>query len=270
MKSNIILKTISISLFCFLFINTLSYAQNDPSADSWEDSGTTTFTNNNVGIGTPSLGQATLSLLGPEYDPATQQYPSGGLMIEHAVGSGSNIRGGRIGFHSNYGNWGVSLISRHLGSERYSLEFVTKDGFWTDHSESTKMVLSPDGRLGIGVENPQHKLDVDGFVRCEELLIEDVVVPDFVFTKNYDLPTIDEEAAYIKKHGHLIGYESAIAMGGKIRLSDYTTRNHEKIEVLILHAIELNEENKMLKNKVVSLESEMAEMKKMLESLLQK
>ncbi len=372
-------------LFSFwgLFIFNISLsAQLDNTRDNWEqhssDNNVTylnTDNNKRVSIGSNFASPyADLTISGNQaYDPDTG-LPNGGLMIMQQS-DGTNHYSGRIGFHSGYGNWGASIISRHAGAGRYNFEFVTKHGFWDDYSESTKMFLTPDGNLGIGTTNPfilsrlhvvgsptansmglsntwpavlarggvsfgaagndnpgcwissyndinhdgvidsldiynlansstigfytdraaggggatphmvimgwdqnnplnfgyvglgttnpQYRLDVCGEMRVKEIFFEDAWC-DFVFYDDYQLPSLEKEAEHIQDKRHLLGFESEQAMEGQIKVLDVTKRQQQKLEEAYLHLIELNEENKFLKNEVADLKNEVQEIKSLL------
>ena len=75
--------------------------------------------------------------------------------------------------------------------------------------------------------------------------------PDYVFQKNYKLPTIDQVENFIKHNGHLIGFlkGSEYEKYG-INIAEMMKLQQEKIEELTLYIIELNKRlNDIEKNK---------------------
>lgn len=105
------------------------------------------------------------------------------------------------------------------------------------------------GNLGLGVKNPQNKLDVCGVIRSNEVRVESGWC-DYVFADDYQMPTLAEEAQYINEKGHLLSFESAEEMDGEIQLGDVTKRQQETIEKLMLHVIEMDKEIKALQAQV--------------------
>ncbi|RZL12926.1 MAG: hypothetical protein EOO89_18615, partial [Pedobacter sp.] len=65
------------------------------------------------------------------------------------------------------------------------------------------------GNLGIGISNPTEKLSVNGNIRAKEIKVEVAGWPDFVFDKNFALPTLQSIEKYIDTYGHLEGIPTA-------------------------------------------------------------
>ncbi len=105
--------------------------------------------------------------------------------------------------------------------------------------------------VGIGVRDPQYKLDVCGTVHCKEVKVDSVGWCDYVFEEDFELPTLEAEEAFIAQNGHLSSFESAAEMNGAIKVADVIKRQQETIEKLMLHVIALNKEVKSLKNQRV-------------------
>lgn len=115
-----------------------------------------------------------------------------------------------------------------------------------------KMIIRENGNIGIGTDLPMYKLDVCGTIRAVEVLVEDDWC-DYVFNKDYQLPTLEEEKEHIEANGHLLGFESEEAMNGEISLHDVTKRQQVKIEEYALQLIQLNEKNKVLEQENLDL-----------------
>ena len=107
--------------------------------------------------------------------------------------------------------------------------------------------------IGRGNINPTAQLEVDGQIHSTEVKVSSSFA-DYVFSETYKVPTLKEEEDFIKKNKHLIGFESEKEMNGQINLGDVTVRQQEKIELIMLHLIELN-------RKIESLEKENKELK---------
>ncbi|MEL4309134.1 hypothetical protein JMA43_13605, partial [Joostella sp. CR20] len=73
------------------------------------------------------------------------------------------------------------------------------------------MRISHDGLVSIGtaVRQPGYRLAVNGKIRAKEIKVETSGWSDFVFEKDYDLPTLEEVEKYIKENGHLQDIPSA-------------------------------------------------------------
>lgn len=118
--------------------------------------------------------------------------------------------------------------------------------FRIDNDE--KMRIKNNGNVGIGTTNPQHKLDVCGKIRGTEVIVENGWC-DYVFKKNYNLKSIEDQMKFVKENGYLLNFESESEMAGEINIGDVTKRQQKTIEEQMLYIGQLNEENKELNQK---------------------
>jgi hypothetical protein len=66
------------------------------------------------------------------------------------------------------------------------------------------------GNVGVGTPDPKgYKLAVNGKVRAQEIKVEAANWPDYVFAKDYVLPSLKETEKHIQDNGHLPGIPSA-------------------------------------------------------------
>ena len=76
-------------------------------------------------------------------------------------------------------------------------DFILADGStlgrgkFIDGANASDAVFT-DSNVGIGTTSPDQKLAVNGSIRSKEVLVEASGWPDFVFAKDYDLPTLTE------------------------------------------------------------------------------
>lgn len=79
---------------------------------------------------------------------------------------------------------------------------------------------------------------------------------DFVFHKDYQLPTLAEVEKYIAKHSHLPGIptEAEVAENG-VDLGDMNAKLLQKIEELTLYMIDMKKENEAMKERLKALEN---------------
>lgn len=106
--------------------------------------------------------------------------------------------------------------------------------------------LYVDGSVNLGhIEAvPDYKLSVDGKVICEEIRVEDSGDwPDYVFKSDYEMMSLAQVDAYIKKEGHLPNIPAAqIVEEEGFDAGDMVKRLLEKIEELTLHTIRQQKE----------------------------
>lgn len=107
-------------------------------------------------------------------------------------------------------------------------------------------------------------LIVDGKIRSEEVKVEIINGPDYVFEQDYELRTLKETKKYISENKHLPEIPSAHEMEENgLDLGDMNMRLLKKIEELTLYQIQLLEkleqQNKQLlenRNRIEKLEKE--------------
>ncbi|MHC0446384.1 hypothetical protein ACWA1F_13320 [Flavobacterium sp. 3-218] len=159
--------------------------------------------------------------------------------------------------HLAYDTFGVSLrtITESAGYNTYGMQFFTQDSFLTGQTE--KLRIQGNGNVGIGITNPQNKLDVNGTIHSKEVKVDMLGWSDFVFKKEYNLPTLEEVEKHIVEKGHLenIPSEEEVLRNG-IKLGEMNSKLLQKIEELTLYTIELKKENNIQSRKIEELEKE--------------
>ncbi|WP_420553602.1 hypothetical protein [Tenacibaculum aiptasiae] len=115
-----------------------------------------------------------------------------------------------------------------------------------------RMTISSKGNVGIGTEETGvHKLAVEGSIGAREIKVQATGWYDFVFEKDYNLPTIKEVEKHIKEKGHLkdIPSEKEVLKNG-IYLGEMDGKLLQKIEELTLYTIQqekkINEQEKKM------------------------
>lgn len=165
------------------------------------------------------------------------------------------------------GNW------KSIGataSENHTIYFHTSKAGSTNWS-IPKMVLNHEGNLGIGISSPSDKLAVNGNIRAREIKVEATNWPDYVFTKSYRLPTLEETENHIKEKGHLPGIPSAAEVKANgIDLGEMNAKLLQKIEELTLHLIENKKETDLFKNTIEELKKENQMFKSTLQEIILK
>ncbi len=141
-------------------------------------------------------------------------------------------------------------------------------------NQGVKFTVEYDGSVGIGTtELEGYQLAVAGKAVAEEIVVKlQSNWPDYVFAKDYELPTLKQVEQQIKIKGHLANIPSAkdVAENG-IALGDMNKKLLEKIEELTLYTIQqdreikdlqdvkndveaIKQENKTLKERLVKIE----------------
>ena len=125
---------------------------------------------------------------------------------------------------------------------------------WQDASPKIIMSWDKQGNVGIGINNPDSKLVVDGKIRSEEVKVEIINGPDYVFEPDYELRTLQETKEYISENKHLPEIPAAKEMEANgVDLGDMNMRLLKKIEELTLYQIQLMEEMEAMKKELQEL-----------------
>ncbi|MEO9511829.1 MAG: hypothetical protein ABJN84_04260 [Flavobacteriaceae bacterium] len=119
-------------------------------------------------------------------------------------------------------------------------------------SESNS-VASYTGSVGVGTSTipSGYKLAVNGKIITEELKVQlQSAWPDYVFSKEYELPSLEEIQKHIEEKGHLPNIPSAteVEVNG-VELGEMNKLLLEKIEELTLYLLQQEERIKKLENK---------------------
>jgi len=116
-------------------------------------------------------------------------------------------------------------------------------------------IIRGDGNVGIGVNNPNVKLDVGGTIRAQEVKVCINQGCDFVFSKNYKLMQLDELEKFVTTKQHLpeISSEKEMIDNG-LEMKEFQMKLLQKTEEMTLYIINLNKKIKNQDQKIKSLE----------------
>lgn len=171
------------------------------------------------------------------------------------VVSNNNAEGFEVYFDPAVSTVGLQSYNRSLG---------TYSKMQLDASQFSFMY----GKVGIGKLNPVNELDVNGTVHSKEVKVDMDGWSDFVFKKEYNLPTLEEVEKHIAEKGHLenIPSEKEVLENG-ISLGKMNAKLLQKIEELTLYAIEQEKKNNKQSLRIDALEKENQAFKNVLERL---
>ncbi len=214
----------------------------------------------NVGIGTTS--PTAILHVNPALDATSAikigtPYTSGNINVP--------IKGSPGGYNIDFYTWRdvqADQIGARIRAERINdyapnsalvqamdLTFATSLGYTGSLSE--KMRINSTGNVGIGTAFPAEKLSVNGKIRAHEIKVEITGWSDFVFAKDYKLPTLQETEKHIKEKGHLPGIPSAeeVEKNG-VELGDMNKKLLQKIEELTLYLIEKDKKIRVIEERL--------------------
>ena len=150
-----------------------------------------------------------------------------------------------------------------------TLSFFTKEkGGVFSTAPIERMTIISDGNVGIGTTNPTSKLTVAGNINSREVKVSVDAGADFVFEKDYALPSLQEVEKFVTENKHLPEIASAKEMQKEgINLSEMNMKLLQKIEELTLYVIEQNKRIELQQKEYNSQSKEMEIIKKEVESI---
>jgi hypothetical protein len=147
---------------------------------------------------------------------------------------------------------------------RFDCSSNVATGGWEFYNNSTSrslMYVKQGGNVGIGTTNPQAKLAVNGDVAARLFKTTVTGWPDFVFAKDYSLPSLQKVEAYIQSHHHLPEIPSAKEVEANgLDLGANQAKLLQKIEELTLYLIE---QDKRLRAQATIIEQQEQRLKKL-------
>ena len=179
------------------------------------------------------------------------------------VGGELKTNWGRLVLRDNsleewYTNGPARLAVNYLGYQKGDSQF--RD--YTIYNGKRVGILHVSGEqesVGIGTENTQgFKLGVNGRIAVTEVKVATYAKwPDFVFEKNYNLPTLAEVENHIKEKGHLKNIPDAkeVEKNGFF-LGEMDSKLLQKIEELTLYTIEQEKKLNAQKEEIENLKTQ--------------
>jgi len=173
------------------------------------------------------------------------------------LGSGLHVKS------PSSGPWGI--VSEAVSNQRIiglghngiagivSVSYLDVSGYsplYFETSNLTRLAIKVDGKVGIGTTSPDQLLTVNGTIHSKEVKVDLAVpAPDYVFEKDYKLPSLDEIKTYIDRNKHLPDVPSAKEMEANgVQLGEMNMVLLKKIEELTLYMIDARKEIEDLKS----------------------
>jgi len=182
------------------------------------------------------------------------------------VGFNAARKAGAWTFDGDGANNGGNAIYGDVGG---TMRFVTKLSTGganetlsdNDILTRTKMMIKGDGSVVVGnVTTPSgYKLYVETGILTEKVKVavkNTIDWADYVFADDYNLRPLEEVAEFVKKEKHLPGVPSAEAMVNEgLDVAKMDAKLLEKIEELTLYMLQLDRDNKVLRQEVEALKN---------------
>ena len=198
--------------------------------------------------------------------------PAAKLDIKQSAGgtgnhSGLRIRAGNTGNYSGNhqillsyaggSGYSHSIRTRHNGgaTDLNAIDFYTwQPSDQISDAGSLHTMSLNGGKVGIGVINPNEKLEVNGTIRSKKVLVEASPWPDYVFESDYDLMSLKEVEGFIMSNKHLPDVPSAkVVEQDGLDLGSMDATLLKKVEELTLYLIEVNKKVEKLQEENILL-----------------
>ncbi len=224
--------------------------------------------NGNVGIGT-SAPAARLHVYGTStFTPVTIGNSHGTLDFSayvHSNGMGYNDISSNAYLTPSPLSWNLRNPSYEGWVTRIGRVTTDNSGAWEIYhlnavtgSPTPYLTITGAGKVGIGTESPQHRLQVAGDIGAQEVLVTSTGA-DYVFQPGYSLRPLSEVASYIQAHHHLPDIPSADEFKQKgMGVGEMQVKLLAKIEELTLHMIQADARNDRLEKQNLELRERIA------------
>ncbi|MFC1478753.1 hypothetical protein ACFL57_04770 [Candidatus Margulisiibacteriota bacterium] len=129
-----------------------------------------------------------------------------------------------------------------------------------------RLIVEDTGNVGIGTVAPSTELEVIGTVSANAYYA-DGAPADYVFEADYDLKSIEEQAAFMWANKHLPALKGTEELGGKINIAERLEQAVEELEKAHVYIEQMNKSDIELKAENISIKAEIAELKAEIEAL---
>ncbi|RXG11488.1 hypothetical protein DSM03_11619 [Leeuwenhoekiella aestuarii] len=130
----------------------------------------------------------------------------------------------------------------------YTSSFTNQIKIDASANPDGRIVMLPGDNVGVSIGTltmGPHKLAVEGSIGAREVKVQANGWSDFVFQKDYNLPTLEEVSNHIAQKGHLKDIPSAAEVEKEgIFLGEMDSKLLQKIEELTLYILEQDKVNK--------------------------
>ncbi len=144
---------------------------------------------------------------------------------------------------------------------------VTTSSPWTS---SAGLISYTSGKIGVGTNavGDDYLMSIDGMVEAEEIVVQVVGVPDYVFHEDYNLSPLDEVKNFIEKNSHLPEIPSAVELEETgMSLGEMNLLLLKKIEELTLHLIEIKASSDAKDDMIIKQNKKMEQLNRRLEAI---
>ncbi|WP_143167264.1 tail fiber protein [Mucilaginibacter sp. OK098] len=160
------------------------------------------------------------------------------------------------------------LIDVDHGASGLQIQYAPATTSYASLSYTTGLYLNLAGNVGIGTTTPDQKLTVNGTIHSKSVVVDANIFPDYVFNKDYALPSLTEVKTYIDQNHHLPDVPSAAEVEKNgLNLGEMNKVLVQKVEELTLYLIEQNKHLADQQKTNQSQQKQIDEMKKSLDKL---
>jgi hypothetical protein len=189
-----------------------------------------------------------------------------------AIGS-TGANASSLAFSKNCTSNGSAYItSATIGLSWDPIGFQASDYNWFSGGSTTpNMILNASGNLGLGIKNPQNKLDVNGTIHSKQVDVDMNGWSDFVFNPSYNLASLSTIKNYLDKNHHLpdMPSEKEVVKDG-VNVGNMLKLQTQKIEELTLYLIEKDQQLTDQKKEIEQLKQKQEARMSALEQALSK